>query len=121
MREQTRAIKAILKSKFPDLDFNLYYRKARNYTCSSDRIVIKYTGEPPAEEIKNTLNCYTRGIVIFKHGEIGSISGNFASQIHNPNLNVWLDADLLEFIEIWRLETTLKKKGVKNGKRCKAG
>ncbi len=104
MREQTRALKAILKKEFPETKFKLKYIPVSNYAFSSDRIVVEYTGEPSPEKIKAVLYNYIMGMTVYEHGGIGyRWGGGFVqNKIKNPDLDEWIDGDLLEFIEIYQ-------------------
>lgn len=104
MREQTRALKAILKKEFPETKFKLKYIPTYNCAFSSDRIVVEYTGEPSFEKIRAVLYNYIMGMTIYEHGGEGCRwGGGFVrNTIKNPELDEQIDGDLLEFIEIYQ-------------------
>lgn len=99
MRKETKLIKNILKSKFPNSIFSIRYKVATQYYDTSDKIII-CVKEEKYENIKKLLSNYVKNIKITKYGELVSISGFSTPLIYDIENNVWVDVDMLEFIEI---------------------
>lgn len=103
MREQTKAIKKILKSKYPISKFRLKYVKTSNYIDSSDKIVITCDRDIDVDDVISLIKDNIRGMAVFKKGDVGIIHENY-NQFNEPQIRLlddaWLDADVMEFIEV---------------------
>lgn len=104
MREQTRAIRDILKTKYPISKFKLKYVETSNYIDGSDKIIITCDKDVCVEDIISLIKNNIIGIAVFKQGDIGMISESYGKH-NNPQIllvdtNEWLDADVMEFIEV---------------------
>lgn len=101
MRQETRLIKELLKSKYPDKKFKFQYRQPSSYYNSSDKLIITISKDVDVNEVLSIINENTRGIKVFKSKSISAIN-NLTNEphIHIPDSEEWFDADVLEFIEI---------------------
>ena len=104
MRQETRLIKEILKSKYPDKKFKFQYRQASSYYNSSDKLVITIGDGIDIDDVVLLIKQNTNGIAVFKKGDIGMIHENY-NQYNEPkiwlsDLKKWFDADVMEFIEV---------------------
>lgn len=104
MREETKLIKEILKSKYPDKKFNLQYRQASSYYNSSDKLIITIEKDININDVISFIKQNTSGIAVFKKGDIGMIHENYG-QFNTPKIwlsdsKKWFDADVMEFIEV---------------------
>lgn len=99
MRKETKLIKNILKSEYPNIVFSIRYKIASQYYDTSDKVII-CVKEEKYENIKKLLSNYVKNIKITKYGELVSISGFSTPLIYDIKNNVWVDVDMLEFIEI---------------------
>lgn len=101
LRQETRLIKEILKSKYPDKKFKFQYRTPRQYIDTSDKLVVTCERYMDIDDVVSTLKKYTRYIGVYKKGTIASIwSRTIESQIFSISENKFVDCDLLEFIEV---------------------
>ena len=101
MRQETRLIKEILKSKYPDKKFRFRYKTASNYCDSSDTLIVTCERWLDIDEVISFIRQYVGGIRVFKHGDVASIhSRHFTSQILSIETNEWIEAGLMEFIEV---------------------
>lgn len=104
MREETKLIKEILKSKYPDKKFKLQYRQASSYYNSSDKLIITIEKNININDVISLIKQNTSGIAVFKKGDIGMIHENYG-QFNTPKIwlsdsKKWFDADVMEFIEV---------------------
>lgn len=104
MREETKLIKKILKSKYPDKKFKLQYRQASSYYNSSDKLIITIEKDISINDVISLIKQNTNGIAVFKKGDIGMIHESY-NQFNTPkiwlsDLEKWFDADVMEFIEV---------------------
>lgn len=103
MREQTKAIKEILKTKYPISKFKLKYVETSNYIDGSDKIVVTCDKDIDVDDIVSLIKDNIRGIAAFKKGDVGIIHENY-NQFNEPQIRLldgtWLDADVMEFIEV---------------------
>lgn len=103
MREQTKVIKEILKTKYPISKFKLKYVETNNYIDGSDKIVVTCDRDIDVDDVILLIKNNIRGIAVFKTGDVGIIHENY-NQFNEPQIQLldgtWLDADVMEFIEI---------------------
>ena len=104
MREETKLIKEILKSKYSDKKFMLQYRQASSYYNSSDKLIITIEKDININDVISLIKQNTSGIAVFKKGDIGMIHENYG-QFNTPKIwlsdsKKWFDADVMEFIEV---------------------
>ena len=100
MRQETRLIKAILKSKYPEKKFRLRYKTASNYCDSSDTLIVTCERWMDIDEVISFIRKHVGGIKVFKHGDIASIHHrHFTSEILSLD-GQWIEAGLMEFIEV---------------------
>lgn len=100
MREQTKAIRRILATKYDLKDFRFRYVNAKNYVDSSDVLKITCTEKIDITDVITLLNMYTEGIRVYRKGTHASVNGNVQTKIYQPNTNTFVDGDMLEFIEV---------------------
>lgn len=100
MREQTKAVKNILKSKYPINKFKVQYKSTHNYIDHSDRIVVICDRDINICEVIELLNKYTYGIKVYEQGSMASVGGQMETRIYSINMETYVDADLMEFIEV---------------------
>lgn len=100
MREQTKAIKEILKSKYPAEKINVRYAETHNYIDQSDRIIVTCDRDVNIDEVINLLNKYTYGIQVYKQGSMATTYGNIEPKIYSVDMQSYIDADVMEFIEV---------------------
>ena len=101
MRQETRLIKEILKFEYPDKKFKFRYKTTHNYIDSSDTLIIICERRTDIENIISTIKKYVDGIKVFKQGDIACIFNRYIeSQILSIKTQEWIDAGLMEFIEI---------------------
>ena len=100
MREQTKAIKEILKSKYSTDKFKLQYKEPSNYVDSSDKIIVTCDKDIDIDEVINLLNKYTYGIQVYKQGSMAITCGNIEPKIYSVDMQSYTDADVMEFIEV---------------------
>lgn len=100
MREQTKAIKEILKNKFPFDEFKLKYVEKNNYIDTSDKIILTCNRGFDVDNIVKILNEYTFGIKIYKQGDVVSVWNDVEGKIYSLDKKEYILADLLEFIEV---------------------
>lgn len=106
MRQETKTIKNILISKYPDKKFKFQYRQASSYYNSSDKLIITIDENVDIDDVVLLIKQNTKGIAVFKQGDIGMIHENY-NQFNEPkiwlsNSKEWFDADVMEFIEVRR-------------------
>ena len=99
MRTQTKAIKDILKNKYPTSKFKLSYKTTYNYIDHSDRVVVKCDKNIDVDEVIQLLKEYTSGIGIYKTGSM-AMSRGAEPKIYFIDKSYYIDADLMEFIEV---------------------
>lgn len=99
MRKETKLIKNILQSKYPNKTFSIRFKTATQYYDTSDKIIITIPKDM-YNDIRQLLSNNVKNIKITKFGELVSISGFSTPLIYDIKNNVWVDADMLEFIEI---------------------
>lgn len=101
MRQETRLIKDILESKYPDNKFKFRYKTASNYCDSSDTLIVTCERWMNIDEVISYISNYVSGIKVFKYGDVASIHHrHFTSQILSVKTNEWIEAGLMEFIEV---------------------
>lgn len=100
LREQTKAIKEILKSKYPAEKFKVHYAETHNYIDHSDRIIVTCDRDIDIDKVINLLNKYTYGIQVYKQGSMATTGGNIEPKIYSVDMQSYTDADIMEFIEI---------------------
>lgn len=100
MREQTKAIKEILKSKYQAEKIKVCYVGTHNYIDHSDRIIVTCDRDVDIDEVINLLNKYTYGIQVYKQGSMAITGGNIEPKIYSVNMQSYIDADVMEFIEV---------------------
>ena len=105
MRKETRLIKSILKSEYPDSHISIRFSQACNYVDSSDKLVVTIDNASFAD-VYTTLKHYTQGISIYPSNKIVARSGLCNPKILNVNTKEWENTDCLEFVEI-----NIKKSG----------
>lgn len=105
MKEYTKVLKLSLQSRFPNVKFSVKLYPCFNYALSSDRIEIKYkAGEVDKEELMDYLRAKTDNITITDHyGAYTKKIGSEEGAIFNPKEQVWVDADMVEFIVVKEL------------------
>lgn len=106
LRQETKTIKDILISKYPDKKFKFQYRQASSYYNSSDKLIITIDENVDIDDVVLLIKQNTKGIAVFKQGDIGMIHENY-NQFNEPkillsNSKEWFDADVMEFIEVRR-------------------
>ena len=99
MRYQTKLLKDILTKNFPCAKFNVLFIQAKQYCDTSDRILVK-TQDLQYANVSNVLLKYTKDIKIVPKGVCAAVSGITHPQIYDIETQCFVDADLLEFIEI---------------------
>lgn len=101
LRQETRLIKDILKSKYPEKKFKFRYKTASNYYDSSDTLIITCDGWMDVDEVISFIREYVSGIKVFRHGDIAFIHHrHINSRILSIKTNEWVEAGLMEFIEV---------------------
>lgn len=100
IRQETRFIKEIIKSKYPKLGFTIRYKTVKNYAYSSDTIIIKLYKSDYVDDVINLLKKHVSGIGIYKTGEVASMNGSYNAKIANINFTEYIEPDLMEFIEV---------------------
>ena len=100
MRKETKAIKEILKSKYPTYKFKLQYREPSNYVFSSDKIVVTCDKDINIDDVIELLKKYTYGIQIYKNGEVASSWRIVDKKIYSVDTEEYTEVDMLEFIEV---------------------
>lgn len=102
MRQETRLIKEILKSKYPDKKFKFQYRQPSSYYNSSDKLIITIEKNIDIDEVISIVNENTKGIKVFKYGSCATIRNIVYNEpkIRILNSEEWFDADVMEFIII---------------------
>jgi hypothetical protein len=98
MRFETKLIKDILRAEYPDARFHVRFCAAAQYVDGSDKITIK--SPISYNDLRTTMQHYTRGICIFPKGMIASRGGECKPEVLNPQTKEWVDFDLCEFIEV---------------------
>ena len=104
LRQETKLIKEILKSKYPNKKFEFQYRQPSSYYNSSDKLVITIEKDIDINDVISLIKQNTKGIAVFKKGDIGMIHENYG-QYNEPKIwladsKKWFDADVMEFIEV---------------------
>lgn len=100
MREQTKAIKDILKSEYPINKFRLKYVETSNYVYGSDKVIVTCDKDICIDDVIKLLKEYTFGIKVYKQGSLESLGGNFDARIYTVDMKSYVDADAMEFIEV---------------------
>lgn len=104
MRQETRLIKEILKSEYPDKKFKLKYRLARNYIDSSDKLIVTCSSDVDMNEVIDVLRKYVVCIKVSEEGEVESIYLHYGRtnipRIFSLESHEWVETDLMEFIEV---------------------
>ena len=100
LREQTKAIKDILKSEYPINKFRLKYVEASNYVYGSDKVIVTCDKDICIDDVIKLLKEYTFGIKVYKQGSLESLGGNFDARIYTVDMKSYVDADAMEFIEV---------------------
>ena len=100
MREQTKAIKEILKEKFPSDKFKLKYIEVNNYIDTSDKIILTCDRGFNTDDVIKVLNEYTYGIKIYKQGDVVSVWRDVEGKIYYLDKKEYVLAEMLEFIEV---------------------
>lgn len=106
MRQETKIIKDILTSKYPDKKFKFQYRQATNYYNFSDKLIITIDEDVNIDDVVLFIKQNIKGIAVFKKGDIGMIRENYG-KFNEPKIwlsdsEEWFDADVMEFIEVKR-------------------
>lgn len=104
MKQETKAIKEILKSKYPTRKFKVHYAKTHNYIDYSDRIIVTCDRgadiDADIDAVIDLLNKYIYGIQVYKQGSMASSSGNIEPRIYSLDMQSYIDADVMEFIKV---------------------
>lgn len=100
MRQETKAIKEILKSKYHINKFKVHYVKTHNYIDHSDRIIVTCDRDIDIDDVIDLLDHYTYGIKIYRQGSMASSSWNIEPKIYSLDTQSYIDADVMEFIEV---------------------
>lgn len=100
MRQETKAIKEILKSKYPIDKFKLQYREPSNYAYSSDKIIVTCDKGINIDDVIELLKKYTSGIKIYKYGDVASSFRFDDGKIYSVDSDGFIEVDMLEFIEV---------------------
>ena len=100
IRTETKIIKDIIKSKYPNIKFTIRYKSVNNYVDSSDRLIVKLCDERYVNDVIKLLKKHTGGIGIYKTGEMASVGGAFNAKIINANFTEHFEPEMMEFIEV---------------------
>ena len=100
IRSETKIVKDIIMSKYPNIKFTIQYKAVRNYIDSSDKIVVKLYDKHNMEDIVTLLREHVQNIAVYREGEVASVYGKFNAKIANVDFSEYIEPDLLEFIEV---------------------
>ena len=104
MRQETRLIKDILQSAFPQKKVRFQYIQASSYYNSSDKLIVTIGDDMDINAVISVIKENVRGISVYRHGGLGVIHESYGKynspEIWISSLQQWHDADVLEFIEV---------------------